>query len=253
MAVATAAGIVKAVRRALEEGWGYVWGYDGTLYTEADAKKHRAAGRSTPQQRDPATYWTEDCRKWFGKVCADCSGLIVWAIRQSTPAYSDRNSATFKNQFAKGGAIASIPEIPGLAVWRSGHIGIYMGNGDVIEARGTDYGVVKTRLAGRNFTHWGCIKDVDYSDPGSENDDEASMNQVIPGRVLYGEVSGNCNLRSLPRATEEAKIHGVLPKGSRVLIREYSESWAIVLGFIDGVNKGGYASTKYLTKVVEGR
>ena len=41
------------------------------------------------------------------------------------------------------GSIDTIPEIPGLAVWHKGHIGIYIGNGEVIEAMGSRYGVVK--------------------------------------------------------------------------------------------------------------
>ena len=55
---------------------------------------------------------------------------------------------------AESGTIDSIPEIPGLAVWQSGHIGIYIGNGEVIEAMGTLYGVVKTHLQGSGWTHW---------------------------------------------------------------------------------------------------
>ena len=35
-----------------------------------------------------------------------------------------------------------------------GHVGVYIGNGDVIEARGTAYGVVKTRLSNRSWTYW---------------------------------------------------------------------------------------------------
>jgi cell wall-associated NlpC family hydrolase len=40
-----------------------------------------------------------------------------------------------------------MPDIPGLAVWHDGHIGVYIGGGQVIEAMGTKYGVVKTELA----------------------------------------------------------------------------------------------------------
>ena len=60
------------------------------------------------------------------------------------------------------GTIDTIPEIPGLAVWCEGHIGVYIGNGEVIEAMGTRYGVVKTRLADRNWTHWLKVEYIDY-------------------------------------------------------------------------------------------
>lgn len=35
------------------------------------------------------------------------------------------------------GTIDTIPEVPGLAVWHQGHIGIYIGNGEVVEAMNT--------------------------------------------------------------------------------------------------------------------
>lgn len=60
------------------------------------------------------------------------------------------------------GPVSTIPEIPGLAVWHTGHIGIYIGNGEVIEAMGTKYGVVKTRLSGSRWTHWLKIPYIQY-------------------------------------------------------------------------------------------
>ena len=60
------------------------------------------------------------------------------------------------------GSIDTIPEIPGLAVWRDGHISVYIGDGYVIEAMGTRYGVVKTKLSERGFTHWLEIPYIDY-------------------------------------------------------------------------------------------
>ena len=56
----------------------------------------------------------------------------------------------------------TIPDTPGLAVWKPGHIGVYIGNGEVIEAMGTKYGVVKTQLQGRGWTHWLEIPYIAY-------------------------------------------------------------------------------------------
>ena len=60
------------------------------------------------------------------------------------------------------GTIDTIPEVPGLAVWKSGHIGVYIGDDQVIEAMGTKYGVVKTQLQGRGWTHWLEIPYINY-------------------------------------------------------------------------------------------
>ena len=63
---------------------------------------------------------------------------------------------------SESGPISTIPEIPGLAVWHDGHIGVYIGSGEVIEAMGTNYGVVKTQLASRGFTHWLKVAYINY-------------------------------------------------------------------------------------------
>lgn len=55
-----------------------------------------------------------------------------------------------------------MPDTPGLAVWKSGHIGVYIGSGEVIEAMGTKYGVVKTQLEGRGWTHWLEVPGIEY-------------------------------------------------------------------------------------------
>ena len=60
------------------------------------------------------------------------------------------------------GTIDTIPETPGLAVWHEGHIGVYIGNGEVVEAMGTRYGVVKTKLEGARWTHWLKIPYISY-------------------------------------------------------------------------------------------
>lgn len=43
-----------------------------------------------------------------------------------------------------------------------GHVGIYVGNGEVIEARGHLYGVVKTKLKDRPWTDWGKLRWLEY-------------------------------------------------------------------------------------------
>lgn len=69
--------------------------------------------------------------------------------------------AMYYNAQVKG-PISTIPETPGLAVWHSGHIGVYIGSGQVIEAMGTAYGVVKTRLTERSWTAWLEIPYINY-------------------------------------------------------------------------------------------
>ena len=47
------------------------------------------------------------------------------------------------------GAIGTLPEIVGLALFTDGHIGYYVGNGYAVEWRGFNYGCVKTKVKER--------------------------------------------------------------------------------------------------------
>lgn len=169
----TAAQLVAYFQMAVAEGWGYVWSLNGELYTRELAEYYHKIKRDTNKNRDPKTYWLTDCARWIGKMAADCSGGIVGAIRTVDPSYIDRTANLFFAQCTDSGKISTIPEIPGLCVWRDGHIGIYEGNGNVLEFRGTDYGAVRTKLKDRNFTHWGRLGDIKY------NTEDIDMAKVI--------------------------------------------------------------------------
>ena len=48
-------------------------------------------------------------------------------------------------------------------------MGIYIGNGFAIEARGTQYGVVKTAVASRNWTGWCKNPYINYIEETEED------------------------------------------------------------------------------------
>ena len=58
--------------------------------------------------------------------------------------------------------IDSLPEIPGLLLFKEGHVGVYIGNGEAIEARGRNFGVVKTKIKDRDWIMWGKLDWIDY-------------------------------------------------------------------------------------------
>ncbi|MGI5892101.1 MAG: LysM peptidoglycan-binding domain-containing protein [Bacillota bacterium] len=145
-----------------KDRWGYVLGGQGELYTEELAKKWTNARRSGKT----AAYFLKSAKQWYSppRRIVDCSGLIVQAIRTVIPGYADRSANTFKAQFTKSGGIRDIPETAGLAVWKDGHIGVYLGYGKVCESRGVAYGVVISDLKTQKWTHYGKLKDVEYDD-----------------------------------------------------------------------------------------
>jgi len=79
----------------------------------------------------------------------------------------DLNANGMAQAAQEKGEIQSIPEIPGLAVWMNGHIGVYIGNGEVIEAMSSQRGVVQTKLKGRGWQLWLKIPSLEYDLPDS--------------------------------------------------------------------------------------
>jgi hypothetical protein len=109
--------------------------------------------------------------KWLGKRVTDCIGLIksyAWynpsngSIKPGANGFSDCSASSIWGSVTESGEISSIPEVEGLGVWMPGHIGVYVGKGEVIEAMGTAYGVVKTKVAGRGWHKWLRIPHIQY-------------------------------------------------------------------------------------------
>lgn len=158
--------LVEYATYAWESGWGYVWGTYGNVLTES------LLDYKIQQYPDGVGNRQELIRKrWLGGRTTDCVGLIKgygWldpkslSIRYGTNGMPDIGAdAMFKSATRKGG-MDSMPDTPGLAVWKSGHIGVYIGNGEVIEAMGTNYGVVKTKLSERSWSAWLEIPYINY-------------------------------------------------------------------------------------------
>lgn len=100
----------------------------------------------------------------------DCTGLVEGYLfcdspEDLTPTYNpelDRSANETLRSCAESGDISTIPEIPGVIVFYNGHMGVYIGSGEVIEARGHKYGVVETKLSERPWTDWGKHPNIEY-------------------------------------------------------------------------------------------
>lgn len=157
--------------KALDEKWGYVLGGQGEMYLPELAAKWAAAKQGGMGR----AYFFNTCSRWFGHRVADCSGLIIAALQSENAAYPDMASGTLFSRCTETGAISTLPETRGLCLWRPGHIGIYIGGGYAIEARGAAYGVVRTAVAARSWTHWGKLRDVEYTQETSGTESTTTM------------------------------------------------------------------------------
>lgn len=159
--------MVVYAEEAFNTGWGYVWGTYGNVLTET------LFNSKLEQYPDGVGNYESFIRgNWLGGRTTDCVGLIKgygWLdpntleIKCSTNGMPDIGADSMYKNATVSGSMDTMPDVPGLAVWKSGHIGIYVGNGKVIEAMGTKYGVVRTNLSERSWTAWLEIPYIKYN------------------------------------------------------------------------------------------
>ena len=165
--------IVKWAIYAQENGWGYVY------VTYGDVLDETLLTSTITQYSDEVGGYEDFIRQnWLGGRTADCVGLIKgygWyntetaQIEIGANGMPDIGADTMYENATEKGTIDTIPEIPGLAVWHEGHIGIYIGNGEVIQAANTNAGVIRTPIGQTGWTHWLKIPYISYIEETEEN------------------------------------------------------------------------------------
>lgn len=152
---------------AQKAGWGYVYGTYGGICDRTNLEYKEK------QYPDEVGGYADFIRQnWLGKRTADCVGLIKgygWLnpetceVEYCTNGMPDISANAMYENATEKGTIDTIPEIPGLAVWHEGHIGIYIGNGEVIQAANTKTGVIRTPIGNTGWTHWLKIPYISYA------------------------------------------------------------------------------------------
>lgn len=198
--------LVEFVKKVYEEKWVYWYGTCGYRCTDSLYKSkakqyptHYTASRKAGYMADIAA----------GKMCADCVGMIkafFWLggdlngknVYKSNGC-PDVSANGMIELCLETGPIKSIPDIPGLVVWKSGHIGVYIGGGYTIEERGFNYDCVKRKVTDGPWTKWGrlpasMLKYVNGSEP------------VEPEQPAQPEILKNGSKGEEVRALQEALV-----------------------------------------------
>ena len=187
--------LIAKFQQALSEKWGYIWGTAGESWTAA---KQAELGKTTDDDRAQGRKYGS---KWIGHTVADCSGLFSWAFKK-LGGYMYHGSDTMyrkycvnKGELSKGKRTDNGALKPGTAVFvwngkKYSHVGLYIGNGTVIEAMGTINGVTTTKVTASKWTHWGELTGVDYS--GSA---EGAAQPETPDSSSAQQSSGRMTIR----------------------------------------------------------
>ena len=155
-------------------GCAYIWGGYGEKLCTPSFRKERAS--AYPSQKNniyrhcqvlsgQKTVCT-GCR-YNGKQAYDCAQLTRYACKAGGQALvSGANAQWKKTDWEKKGTIDTLPDVPGVILYHMdsngemSHTGVYVGDGLAVEARAAAYGVVKTAVKSRSWTHWAVLPGV---------------------------------------------------------------------------------------------
>lgn len=225
----------------LRNHWGYIYGTAGVKCTQA------VIDRSIERFPKNADMTRRYGKKWLGHMVTDCSGLIVYIYKQFGLKIPHGSSSIVRQGYIVDCGPTPHPGWAALAdptpdTPDNDHIGVIQADGvTVVEAKGTQSGVVTSKITDKRWTKFGRLKDVDYSE---EVDDPMPDGEKVTYRAEVITKSGPLNVRSGP-GTQYDKI-GKLPRGEIVdVMVECPNGWM----YVDDDGDQGYVDGRYLARV----
>ena len=194
--------LIEKFQQALKEEWGYIWGTVGIVWDAARQNQKvqymvnkygsRWKGDVLAKQ-DNYYYAALYGSKWIGHRVADCSGLFRWAFGELGGSIAHGSNSIWKGYCSAKGTLSGGKRTdgkelrPGTAIFtdKAGdktHIGLYIGDGTVIEASGTQTGVIASKVTLSKWKCWGELKDVRYErETGSAGGGNAAGDAISGG------------------------------------------------------------------------
>ena len=263
MAMIRTDDLIAKFQYALDNHWGYILTATHTKWTQAlqnqkvefmvknfgsDWKNNASAKKNSSYTA--ALYGS----KWIGHWVTDCSGLFAWSFKE-LGGYMYHGSNTMWNKYCvskgklnKGKRTDGQELKPGTAVFvlKNGddrsHVGLYIGNSLVIEASGTQSGVITTKITNSKWCEWGELKGVKYASTPSTpaKKEENKVSELVVGSAVVN--AEKVALRKDP--STQASVLTRVNKGERVQVLPNTDEWLRV----SYQGKVGYMMKKFLTQ-----
>ena len=208
-------------------GTPYVYAAKGKILTQAQIDQW--------SKQYPSVFtasYIAKAQKFIGKACTDCSGLISWYTGKVL------GSAQLYSQAQKRIPIAQLASMPvGTILWKSGHVGVYIGNGYCIEAKGINYGTIKSKTSATAWKYGLLMSYVDYEDNAAVGTGKDTNPYSVPTRTLKKGHKGE-DVKWLQWELREAgyniAIDGDFGPKTNAALRAFQQSCKIVVDGLAG-------------------
>ncbi|MBE5784409.1 MAG: hypothetical protein E7330_01270 [Clostridiales bacterium] len=215
----------------------YVWGGQGE--TEITEKWVRSRENKEANILRVMRFYEGLRSKGISPIRAyDCSGLILHYWQDRVGFFT--SDMTAAGLFRLCTALEKTALQPGDLVFRHNgtaihHVGVYMGDGQVIEAEGRDRGVVERHIDAGGTGYWNRFGRPPFFDLKKTDDS------------CFARVKGDSvNLRAGPGT--EYPIVTVTHRGDPLLARAEREGWCETAAIAGGKMQRGYMSAKYIER-----
>lgn len=185
------------------------------------------------------------------KGSVDCSGAFTYWYKQAGGYMYHGSNTMWRKYSTEKGKIGEIDLYPGMAVykWRNDgkepsqyqadgignfyHVGLYIGDGQVVEAKGTKYGVVYSCIS--QWTHASRQKNTDY-DVDEIGSDNSSTTSAFP---VEGSVKTSGGVLRVRKAPVDGEVLGKLSNGASITLIGETNGWYKInynghIGYISG-------------------
>ncbi len=253
--MATAKGQAIADYAVSKLGCAYIYGGYGERKCSVAFRKERAT--AYPDQKNNIyknclvlSGKQDSCAgcKWEGKQAYDCAQLTRYSCKAAgQELVSGANSQWNKTAWAQKGKIGSLPDVVGVLLYHingSGimtHTGVYIGGGYAVEARGAKYGVVKTKVADRTWTHWaalpGVLDGVQVEPPKVEESSKTGGDTVVIELSMLRSGSRGEQVKTLQRILNGmgyncGGVDGIIGSKTASAVKEFQRAEGLS---VDGV------------------